>query len=128
MADYGIRRLALRRREALCSWAFGAAPVALSNVECTSNDPGIDVSCSLVDDLLFDLNYTSCFTLVVYADDLGAELEGLAGGRGRQGLEESYESLAVHNTASIEFWHTWDWSRGLAGIEVDNLLGSAFEC
>jgi hypothetical protein len=128
VADNCVWLLPLWRREVLSSWTLGPAPVALPNEERTSYNLSIYLSRSLIYDLLFGFNYTACLALVVYTDDLGTELEGLAGGRWWQRLEESYESLTVYNTTRIKFRDAGDGSRGLAGVEVDNFLGGVFEC
>jgi hypothetical protein len=99
----------------------------LPDVESTSYHPAINLSSSLVDNLLFGLNHSACLALVIYAKDLGAELEGLAGGGGWEGLDEGDETLAIYNTAGVKFWHAGDRGRVLAGVKVDNLLGGTFE-
>jgi hypothetical protein len=128
VADHCVWLLPLWGREVLSSWTFGPAPVALPDEERTSYNLRIYLSRSLIYDLLFRFNYTACLAFVVYTDDLRTELKGLPGGCGWQRLEESYESLAVYNTTRIKFWDAGDGSRRLAGVEVDNFLGGAFEC
>ena len=128
MADDSIGLLVLWRREILRCRAFGSAPVALPNEECTPYHPAIDVSRGLFNDRLFCLNHTTRLALIIYTNDLSTELEGPAGRGGWQRLEEGDESLAVYHTAGVEFRHTRDGStRALTGIEVDNFLGGAFE-
>ena len=127
MADHSIRLLTLWGREALRSRALWTAPVALPDVERTSHNPGVDLSRGLVNNLLLILNHAACLALVVHADDLGAELKGLAL-RGRwQWLEEGDESLAVYDAAGVEFRYARDGDRSLAGVEVDDLLSGVFE-
>jgi hypothetical protein len=128
MADHSIWLLVLWRGEILSCRAFGPAPVTLSNKERTSYHPAIDFPCGLVNDCLFSLNHTTRLALVIYANDLGPELEGLTGGSGWERLEEGDESLAVYDSARVEFWHAWNGSTcTLTGIEVNNFLGGAFE-
>lgn len=128
MADHRIRLLALWGWEALGSWALGSAPVALPDEECTSNNSGVDLSGRLINDQLLVLNHTACLSLVVYANNLIAELERPAFGRNWEGLEEGDEPLAIYNTASVELWHAGDRGRSLAGVEIDNFLSGAFKC
>ena len=127
MADHSIGLLTLWGREALRSRALGTTPVALPDEERTSNYPAIGLSRGLVNDALFGLNHTACLALVVHADDLGAELEGLALGSRGQRLEEGDESLAVYNAAGVKFRHARDGGCSLAGVEVDDLLRGVFE-
>ena len=128
MARDSIGLFVFWRREILCGWAFRSAPVALPNKERTPYHPAVNLSSGLVNDRLLRLNHTTRLALVIYANDLGTELEGLAGGSWWERLEEGDQSLAIYDTARVEFWCAWDGStRALTGIKVDNFLGSVFE-
>jgi hypothetical protein len=127
VTDHGIRLPALWGREVLRGWALWTTPITLPDEEYTSYHPEINISSSLVDNLLFGLNHSACLALVIYSKDLGAELEGLASGGGWEGLEQGDETLAIYNPMGVKFWHAGDGCRALAGVKIDNLSGGTFE-
>lgn len=127
VANYSIRLLALRRREVFCCGTLWTTPVSLADEERTPDHLGVNLSRGLFNDALLCFDYTACLPLIIYTNDLGAELKGLTL-RGRwEGLEEGNKSLAIYHTARVELRHAWNGNRSLTGIKVDNFLRGAFE-
>jgi hypothetical protein len=127
MAHGSIRFLPLRRWEVLRGRTLWSTPITLSNEEGTSNSASINLSALHIYDILFLLYYTSCLSLVVDTDDLGAKLKLAAGGGGWERFEEFDEALPVYYAAGIKFGNAWDWGFALGGVKVDHFLGSLLE-
>jgi hypothetical protein len=128
MANRRIGLLALRWGIVHSRWALWSTPVALPNKECTSNHLHVTLTSRLVHNILLCFYNSSCLSLVVYTENFGAQLEGLAGGRGGERLEKGDAALAVKDAAGVEFWDVGDGNCGLGGVEINYFLGCVLEC
>ena len=127
---HGIRALlsTLGRFKRLCRRTLRTTPTSLADEEALTGRSAVDFAGLLVDDDCFRLDDCSGLALVVYAEHLGPQLEGLACGCGREWLQELELALAIDDTACVEFWDAGDGVGCLCGVEVDYFLGCAFEC
>lgn len=86
--DGGIGGFVLGGWEILCSRSFWTAPSALAYEECGADGASVADACDGVDDVLLGFYDGAGLAFVVDAEDLGAQLEGTAGGGGGEGFEE----------------------------------------
>lgn len=106
----------------------GPTPVALAWHEVQRLRGGINLPRPSVHDLLLRLKRASGVALVVYADHPVPELEFAAAGGCREGPVHDQPPLAVDGAAEIDLWSAGDGGDGVAGVELDDLLVSQFEC
>jgi hypothetical protein len=106
---------------------FRSSPVALSDKERASNNPGEGISTLLVNQESLRIHNTASFAFVIDTQDLASKLE-LSSGRGhRKWLEKFYRSLPINHSSRIKFRDTGDWRGAGSRVEVDNLLVFKFE-
>lgn len=108
--------------------ALGTAPTALADVERGAHHAGVDLARLFVDDERLAVDDRAGLALVVDAEDLVADLELPALGRGGQWLEELDGSLPVENSCRVELGHAGDRVALLHGVEVDHFLCGFLEC
>jgi hypothetical protein len=122
MAHNSIWLLSLWRRKVFCSRPLWSTPIALAYEKRRTHSTGIALSSSLINNILLCLNYTARFPLVIYTDDLGPKFKGSSCGSCRERLKEGHKTLAIHDSARIEFRHSWNWRGSLCFIKVDYFL------
>lgn len=105
-----------------------ATPIALSNKECGTLGLRVYFTRLTIDDRLLRLKHTSCFSLVVDANDFIAEFKLPACAAYREGFQHGEFALAVHYAAGVEFRDSRDRVSFLAAVEIRDFLVGEFEC
>lgn len=105
----------------------GAAPIALANHEPATNHPAEHIAGLLLDQQRLRLDDGAGLALVIDAQHLLPDLEGAAGARDGEGLEDLNLALAVDAALLVELGHAGDGDGRGARVEVDDLLVSVLE-
>lgn len=106
---------------------LGTTPATLANQEAAAQNLGVHLAGLRIHDRLLGLNDGTGLALVIYSDDLVAQLELPSGTRWGQRLQDCNLALAIHAMAVIQVGNTWNFDGLLARVEISHLLVSELE-